>query len=684
MSNRGRVVTSLLGVVVIATAFACLVAWSVQVQRSQWQASPFGYEITRVATVPADEPWTFAVSNAMGSITANDQTAPLRDYLGVYADPQLTDEVVTVTAETRRGLFTTAVTLRPAKTDVGDWWGGQGFLGDDQAWPAGTYYIVTRRTIFDQPLERPQVMVHTVEPDGRVSSPSFTMAVTDGSPVFTWEATPGAQAYRILRFDSHGSPSASRVAVIGNTTSTSFTVADADMAYQDARQNSEPIDAVNDTFRARTPLGDPCLPEDESVVDSPDARGPLTHTSYAVVAVGSDESTSAPAPQDGKDVMAATPVAVDAEALNLARQGHPVAQLPDQFPVIMGDCQTRAQPVEPRTLVADADHSSASLTYGAADTLLTQVLVSPRGQADQYDAMIQLGDDLGLRELVQAGVMEDLASMPTSDAEIWARGKDPSREAPPSPYTWNGSSAMVTYIAANLFAGKEVIDLSQFTADPAAPLIYDAANEAVLQNPYITDMSPYIGVWHNQLVVNYEQTPAERAEAAERIKARVDQVLPTLIDEGMDDRAKARAINTWVATHAVYDQAALDFSTSGSRTRDEFVEQFPNAWDAEGVLIDGRGVCTSYATAFKALADQAGLNTVTVTGFTDDRSVGHQWIKAYLDGRWQIIDPTWNSNVYEQTGGGTDMFFGLSDAEADRLQFDGFSVDSRIASFDAL
>jgi hypothetical protein len=232
-----------------------------------------------------------------------------------------------------------------------------------------------------------------------------------------------------------------------------------------------------------------------------------------------------------------------------------------------------------------------------------------------------------------------------------------------------------------MFAGRTAIDMSAFVADPHAPPIYDAANEALLQNPYITDMAPIIGMRDNVLYVQYEMTPEERAATAERIHREVQKVTKSIIKPGMSDRAKALAINEYVATTAVYDDAALEFA-KGEHEFEEYLQRFPNAWDAEGVLLDGTGLCSSYAAAYKALADEAGLTTVRVTGYADDTDVAHEWIKAKIGGRWQIIDPTWNSNIWEQIRGDIETYFGLTDSQGNRMQFDVFAVDSFIPTFD--
>jgi transglutaminase/protease-like cytokinesis protein 3 len=195
-------------------------------------------------------------------------------------------------------------------------------------------------------------------------------------------------------------------------------------------------------------------------------------------------------------------------------------------------------------------------------------------------------------------------------------------------------------------------------------------------------MFPVVGVINNVLYVDYEMTPIQREQAAERIKTKVDSIVASIITPGMSDREKALAINEYLAKNAVYDQGAYDFST-GSRTRDEYVESFPNAWSATGVLLDGKGVCTSYAAAFQLLAREVGLETMIITGLADNSGMGHAWIKIKLGDRWRVIDPTWNSNIWEQAHGNINRYFGLTDREAPRTEFNAFVVDRYIKDYAA-
>jgi transglutaminase-like putative cysteine protease len=684
---------------VICLVFSLLVVWAINGQQASWRDNEYGYDLIETRSVAADEAWAFPLPIGTTRADLADGVAGIVD---VYSDSALTHRVGFAHESVNLGGLLPSVSFQPTHEWVAAspaWIGAkETYIGSQDAWPAGVYYIAERAWLTGQALDRPRVHEYIVEPSAdTVTPPAFSMEANQGNPLFTWEAVPSASSYLIVKITpkiTTGSSSGPAVTsetieVIGSTSSTSWLASSQDSVYQSTHQMSDPVTAANTDFTALNAAGSSsCAPQDDSATapgsDWDDST--LVYPSYAVLAVDAQSDTSIPQPQDGRQLVKATPVATADDTLGqMANEAGVEASrfVPDTLPVTMGDCSTQLLPVTATSLVATADETAVTLTYSANGSLLTGQATSPAGDQGAYTDMVSQGNQRGLILTYQWGPTEDMNSMDHDQIKAYAARQSVSATTPEAPYTWNGSSDMVKHIAANLFAGNTAIDLSAYVADPAAPLIIDAANEAWLQNPYIVDSFPVIGVADNVLYVDYEMTPDQRASEAAQVKAKVDQVVASIITDGMHDTAKASAINAYIAKAAVYDTAALEFSQSANLTRDSLINNHPHAWNAIGVLLDGTGVCASYATAFKALADAAGLATVTVTGYADDSGTAHEWIKANLGGVWRVIDPTWNSNVWEQVHGDVEMFFNLTDAQADRLQFDGFVVDSHINEYTA-
>ena len=673
-----------LGTTAVAVVVALAAGLLIFVPRLGWTMSQYGYAIVAQKTVSATDPWSFQLP--WNTTATSYGTYKPTGVIDIYSDPQLTQPVPFVSTDDVPGGFGTDIRFTPSKVTVANQVTNTLSSLGGTNWPAGTYYIVERRNLLGQTLDHPRVHVYTVQPGANApTAPQFTMGVTsDGVPQFQWPAVDNATSYDILKL-TPTSTGSQTTTIIGTAdgNATSWLASAQDMGYENQRQNGADVSYYNSNFRAYTAAGTLCLPQDDDYQGTtPPAwdTSALVFPSFAVVALDSTGNTSLPVFQDGKSLVSASPLAWADQTKQKLTAGNDSSFIPNPFPVTMGDCRLALQPVTPTAWVTTADQSSTSLAYSVGGSLLTDT-VTAKARTAGYSALASTAQQASLYQIFQYGPMEDL--QPMTAAQLKASiGQTPSTTAPDSPYTWNGSSEMVTYIAANMFAGSTAIDLSRFTADPSNPLIYDAANEAWLQNPYITDLEPIIGIQNDILYVNYEMSADQRAAEAARIKAKADSIVQTIITPGMSDRDKALSINNYLAKNAVYDTAAANFAM-GQHTRDDYVKQFPDSWDAAGVLINGKGVCSSYAAAYKVLADDVGLTTVTVTGYADDSGVGHEWIKAKLDGKWRVIDPTWDSNIWEQIRGNTQTFFSLTDAQADRTQFDAFVVDSLIPQYAA-
>lgn len=101
---------------------------------------------------------------------------------------------------------------------------------------------------------------------------------------------------------------------------------------------------------------------------------------------------------------------------------------------------------------------------------------------------------------------------------------------------------------------------------------------------------------------------------------------------------RALWLNDWLTGNADYDES--------------MVMHHP-----EGVLLEGSGVCESYALAYQMLLQEAGIDSMYVTGYS--RGESHAWNLVSLDGEWTYIDTTWN----DPKGGGAEThdYFGLND-----------------------
>ncbi len=123
----------------------------------------------------------------------------------------------------------------------------------------------------------------------------------------------------------------------------------------------------------------------------------------------------------------------------------------------------------------------------------------------------------------------------------------------------------------------------------------------------------------------------------------VKMVTSTVIKDLKTDYEKAFAIHKWVVQNIYYDKDyALNKKSYTALTPVE-------------VLTDRVSVCEGYAKLTVAMLNSAGIPAFTVKGYTlgvdgptawsdvpVDISSNHMWVEAYVDGRWLIMDTTWD------------------------------------------
>lgn len=62
---------------------------------------------------------------------------------------------------------------------------------------------------------------------------------------------------------------------------------------------------------------------------------------------------------------------------------------------------------------------------------------------------------------------------------------------------------------------------------------------------------------------------------------------------------------------------------------------------------DKRGVCEGYAKATQYILLKLGIDTIFVSGYTDESDEGHAWNIVKVDGEYYQLDTTWGDPVYD-------------------------------------
>lgn len=152
-------------------------------------------------------------------------------------------------------------------------------------------------------------------------------------------------------------------------------------------------------------------------------------------------------------------------------------------------------------------------------------------------------------------------------------------------------------------------------------------------------------------IVEHKEIPADRVNAK-----KMESVCRTFLSEnikpGMSDYEKELCIHDYIVENTVYG-----FSLSHDDSE----------FNAYGVLVNGRAVCSGYAAAMNLLLRCAGVDSKIVIGDAtdiyskDSKTEKHAWNQVKIDGVWYNMDATWDDPVGAGEDRVTHQYFNVKD-----------------------
>lgn len=158
------------------------------------------------------------------------------------------------------------------------------------------------------------------------------------------------------------------------------------------------------------------------------------------------------------------------------------------------------------------------------------------------------------------------------------------------------------------------------------------------------DAGPYVNLYRQhkselaKLDTLVASTPASVATS-------VDSLTEFLTRDVTSDLHKAYVIYKWITTNIDYDVQA--FLTNNLR----------GIGAAPVVLKNRKAVCDGYAELFLRMANSSGLRAEKLTGFAKGygyrigesmKRPNHAWNAVQIDGRWYLLDSTWDAGSVDQ------------------------------------
>lgn len=218
-------------------------------------------------------------------------------------------------------------------------------------------------------------------------------------------------------------------------------------------------------------------------------------------------------------------------------------------------------------------------------------------------------------------------------------------------YKVSGSSEYSRFIAYCLYQHEYRIDITDYSNQADAPTVQDVIDDAIHQNPLllISDCDYTYGTYDGRTSI--EITPIGLVggedgvdEYRSKLDARANYLIYKYVDRTASVDNIAHQIDEVLAAACEYDDDACDYAdlvNSGKKTIEDYVTEYPFAWNAYGALYEGCALCEGYSNAYKLLCDKAGIDCVSVSGSYDGGP--HAWNLVHdTDGAWYMVDPTFD------------------------------------------
>ncbi len=195
-------------------------------------------------------------------------------------------------------------------------------------------------------------------------------------------------------------------------------------------------------------------------------------------------------------------------------------------------------------------------------------------------------------------------------------------------------------IALGMLNHETTIDLSAYpqAGDPA--YLRDVLQMVLSQCVLILDEESVTFDFKNQMLnVKYGLTQEESLAKQLQILEKADEVIKAVIRDGMSIEEKEKVLHDWIADNGQYHDEVLQAYYDGVDLG-EISNQYADSFSVYGILVNGLGVCQSYAETYKLLCDLAEVPSIVATGTMG--SVPHAWNKVLVGNQWYNVDITNN------------------------------------------
>lgn len=243
----------------------------------------------------------------------------------------------------------------------------------------------------------------------------------------------------------------------------------------------------------------------------------------------------------------------------------------------------------------------------------------------------------------------------------------------------NADSPEEEWLALNMVSGKTDISVEAFPELQNPYTLKDTFYKVYYQNPYILGICSFSYDYNNlNFKVEYSYDEKDIKKKQSEIQEAASKIIEDIIKDGMSQDEKRLAIYEYLENNSEYDMEALEDCESKGYMKQKD-DKFEDLFNAYGIIVKKKGVCMSYAEAYKLLCDLSKVDCIVATGYLDG-NLPHAWNMVKIDNDWYQIDSTNNG----KTTGVPYFLYEASSEIADKTSFkldELFELDEDLEQF---
>ena len=312
-----------------------------------------------------------------------------------------------------------------------------------------------------------------------------------------------------------------------------------------------------------------------------------------------------------------------------------------------------------------------STKYKASNELVSETVYKdiPLDKGDSFVSNPNIDEDLSCRDLYETNDSETVAIEPTKeyDNKQLPEEKADVADVVIAETLFEGfSDEVIETVSQAMMSMSSSVDVSAYNlkVEDAVALFSAISKKYPVEYSLLTKsdfsyrivFSPSRGTmttirfyYDEELSLSNYQKRANETNAA--IEALVEKT------KGMTDFEKALYIHDYIVLNCEYDLDLLEImEQSGGKLSGEIYNE---RYTEYSVLVNGTGICGSYALAYRAVMNACGLECL----YLSSREMNHGWNMVKIDGKWYHVDCCWDDPVPDQYGRAGRTYFLRTDDE---------------------